>query len=259
MMPGRLHRFLGRLLVLMLVLGPLIARAQEAEATEESVDDRARVAFERGREHYDAGRFDQAEQEFQRAYRISGRIELLYNIYVTRRDAGRLEEAAAALREFVERRELPPDAPQARRLRALERIIAQRREAAANDARSSSPARSSTLGTRVDETLLFGGIGITTLGALALLSSVVTGVLALDDQAVLAAQCPDRTCSEELRPAFDRAGALVVATDALWIGGAAVAVVGAVMLGIALSSRARHEVSVACGGSGCLLSVRGDL
>jgi hypothetical protein len=60
-------------------------------------DQQARVHFRAGRGLYDAGRFEQAAQEFEQAYQLSQRPELLFNAYVAFRDANDLGGAVRSL------------------------------------------------------------------------------------------------------------------------------------------------------------------
>ncbi len=92
--------------------------------TEESADDAARRHFRLGQAHYENGEFAEAATEFDEAYRLSQRPQLLYNIYVSYRDAGDLPHAAEALRTYLQ---LVPDAENGAQLRArlasMERLL----------------------------------------------------------------------------------------------------------------------------------------
>lgn len=52
-------------------------------------DEQARAHFRVGQSMYDAGRFAEAAHEFEEAFRLSQRSELLFNAYVAFRDADR--------------------------------------------------------------------------------------------------------------------------------------------------------------------------
>jgi tetratricopeptide (TPR) repeat protein len=75
---------------------------QEAEAarTMSAIDAEAREHFQLGRSFYEQGSFQQAAEEFEIAYRLSARPQLLYNVYVARRDAGNQPMAIDALRGY---------------------------------------------------------------------------------------------------------------------------------------------------------------
>jgi tetratricopeptide (TPR) repeat protein len=90
-------------------------------------DDRARAHIRLGRAYYGRGRFEEATREFEKAYAYSGRPELLYDLFLARRDAGHIGEAIEALEQFLE---LVPDAPErgllTARLDNMRRLHAQR-------------------------------------------------------------------------------------------------------------------------------------
>lgn len=91
----------------------------------QSTDEDARRHFRLGQAHYENGSFLEAAREFEEAYRLSDRAQLLYNIYVAYRDAGDLQHSRDALREYLSR---VPDAENASmlraRLEALDRMLA---------------------------------------------------------------------------------------------------------------------------------------
>jgi tetratricopeptide (TPR) repeat protein len=105
------------------------ARAQQAPAAPDASRDReARGLFEAGGEAFTAGRYADALDYFQRAYALSGRAVLLYNIGVAADRLRRDDEAITAFERYLS------DAPATitnrteveGRLRALEEIRAQR-------------------------------------------------------------------------------------------------------------------------------------
>lgn len=87
-------------------------------------EEQARAAFRLGRAYYDNGDFVKAAEEFEKAYRISKKPELLYNVYLAYRDANMSREAAKALRGYLsEVNDIPNRAQLKSRLEALERSI----------------------------------------------------------------------------------------------------------------------------------------
>lgn len=85
-------------------------RAPSGESTsgDRQVDAEARGLFVAGREAFDAGRYDNALDYFTRAYALSGRSGLLFNIAST---AERLRRDDEALRAYEAYLEAMPDAP----------------------------------------------------------------------------------------------------------------------------------------------------
>lgn len=122
-------------------VAPALATAQSDEGPEtrnydESLDQAARLTFQRAREAFVNGDYEEALRLFRQAYELSPRPVLLYNIAATldrlRRDA----EAVDALQAYLE---ADPDAPERAeieaRIRVLQAGIAEREaEDAARDA-----------------------------------------------------------------------------------------------------------------------------
>jgi len=89
-------------------LGLVIALASPASA-QAAADDDARAHFDAGRAAYAEGRFDAAVLEFRRAYVLSGRFALLFNIGMAELRAGNDSAALTAFEGY--RRQAPADAP----------------------------------------------------------------------------------------------------------------------------------------------------
>src|SRR5690348_7307657 len=64
-------------------------------------DSTARTAFEDGRTAYNLGRWQEAIDAFEKAYRLSKDPALLYNIAQAHRQAGHLGEAITIYRAFL--------------------------------------------------------------------------------------------------------------------------------------------------------------
>ncbi len=83
------------------------AVAQEDEAPPSSaMEDRARAYFMLGRSHYDAGEYEEAVEQFEAAYEIAPRPELLYNLYQSHQRLGQLEPAIDYLERYLEEGEI---------------------------------------------------------------------------------------------------------------------------------------------------------
>jgi len=87
------------LTLLLLVQGS--ARAQHA-TPEQHVDAAARAAFEAGRASYEAGRFGEALAQYERAYLLSPRPALLYDIARAAESDGHNERAISAYTRYLE-------------------------------------------------------------------------------------------------------------------------------------------------------------
>ncbi len=103
--------------------------ASEDEAALEGRDDEtSRIHFEAGRAHFDAGRYEDALEEFMRAYEVSERPELLYNVGLAHERLGNYAEAADALERFNLSRD-EPDNTLAERIENLRRRAEERARA----------------------------------------------------------------------------------------------------------------------------------
>ncbi len=87
--------------LLLLALRLVVAPAAHAQQTAGSDDERARVHFESGGVHFEAGDYESALREFDAAYALSHRPELLYNIYLCEERLGHLPEAIEKLEAFL--------------------------------------------------------------------------------------------------------------------------------------------------------------
>jgi tetratricopeptide (TPR) repeat protein len=198
-----------------------------------SMDDEARQQFQRGRAHYDAGRFGEAAEDFSEAYRLSGRSQLLYNVYVAHRDAGHTEAAVEALRSYLAKVQDAPDQTNLRaRLAALEAQLAARAEekrakeaevAAANARAEKSVSRTEHVVSKVPWYFIGAGAGLVSAGA-------VTGGLALGKGSLLEGDCSGTTCRSSSDGDIHTLRVLSVSTDVLIGTGAAFGITGLALL-----------------------------
>jgi hypothetical protein len=246
-----------RLLVLAWLLGATVAAsptlAQDAAPTEgmsdsiatedEMTDARARARFRVGRELYADGEFSEAATEFEAAYGLSGRPELLYNIYLAHRDAQNHEAALDALRNYLN---LVPEAPDRAhleaRLVALEAEVNAAREAAAATEAERAAAAAELEAARLaaeeagrpqyrhyaGETWTWAVLG---LGGAAAIAGAIVGGVALSERGVLDSQCPGMLCPAGFGLDGRRSNieSLAIASDVLLIGGSVIAVTGLVL------------------------------
>lgn len=82
-----------------LVVLPGRLAAQDAVSQE---DQRARVHFQSGAAYFETGEYENALRDFERAYELSGRATLLYNIGLTHERLGNYGQAARFLRQYVD-------------------------------------------------------------------------------------------------------------------------------------------------------------
>lgn len=225
-------------------------------------DEQARIHFRAGRGLYDAGRFQQAAEEFEMAYRLSQRPELLFNAYVAFRDANNLEGAVRSLGAYLDQVEEVPDRVNLEaRLRSMSLALDDQRtrEAELERERNRPAATTQPPG---DQSVVWPWIMMGAGGA-AVIAGVVTGIVALNDADALVSECPNDFCQDPSIALDDRRSAihsLGITTDVLLFAGGAIAVTG-LILGIVLNSGGssapeQPQVSAMCGPTGCAATLR---
>jgi tetratricopeptide (TPR) repeat protein len=196
-----------------------------------AMDQEAREHFQLGRTFYDAGRFQQAAEEFEAAYRLSGRPQLLYNLYVAHRDAGELDQAIVSLRAYLEK---VPDAPDRVNLKArLQSLEQQAQKHAEQEARAQQATQAGRTGappkTRTEtKRSVVPWVLLGTGGGL-LVGSIATGVMAQSKAKDLDGACGDSDCPASQKSNIDTTRTLAITTDVLWSVGGACAVTGLVL------------------------------
>jgi hypothetical protein len=238
-----------------------MSRATTTDA--DMTDLQARSHFRLGREYYQQGRFQDAAREFEVAYGLSGRAALLYNVYISYREALDTPKAAGALRGYLAALPEAPDRENlSARLTALEAQVAQSRvdaereqaqraeverlrgeaEARAESAKRAEPVREAppSEASRPWWPWLVVGAGVVatatglTLGGLA--SSDATGLRAqcVADPRTEGASAPltaGTSCapSVDVENRRDSIQTQAMVGDVLWIGGAALTLTGLVL------------------------------
>lgn len=250
--------------------------AASAQADDEA-DVRARLRYEAGTNLYRAGDFAGAAREYEAAYELSGRPNLLYNLYVAWRDAGELRKAADALERYLD---AVPDAEDRVNLEA--RLAAMQQQIAALDAaeaarRAEAPTEPApedgSEETREAEPAgddeggggpgvvpwVVGGVGVA-----AIVAGAITGGMALGLESDLEGACPGNVCPADRADDVDRLSTLATTTDVLLIGGAALVATGVVLYFVLPRDGDEGGEAVAlrptggCGPHGCLVGVRGS-
>lgn len=245
------------LLAIAMLLCPLRERAL---AQSSGADEEARALFQAGSVAFDEGRYENALEHFRRAYELSRRPALLYNVGVAAERVRRDEEALAAFQQFL--REVP-DTPQRTAVEArvaiLERAIQDRARpeepsqdlAAAPDEEDtrrveSRDERSTSSDATGPVVLIASG------GVVALAGAILIGVAAGDVASVEGAERGASWAS--VSDAYSRSEPLSIAGGSAIGVGAALALGGALWL--AVGGTRSEETSVAFGPGG--FSVRGS-
>lgn len=209
-------------------------------------DERAREHFRIATAYYDEGRFREAAAQFEEAYELSRRPELLYNAYIAYRDAHETADAARTLESFLAE---SPDAPDRvnlqARLEELRRAVAEEEaeqerlataQAQAEAERRRAEAEAARAAQAESQPEIWPWIILGVGGATAIAGAVVAG-LALNDANALLEMCTDTRCmvssQENLDEMRNEAKNLALAADIMLFGGGAIAVTG-LILGLAL-------------------------
>lgn len=233
------------------------------------MDEEAKQHFQLGDTLYKGGRFQEAAEEFEQAYKLSSRPKLLYNMYVANRDASNWPKAIESLRGYLDK---VPDAPDRINLRArlqsMEEAAARQAEqdaktAQAEQARLDAEARAAaealaaserTPKTRTEVEHSIVPVILMGAGAAIAVGGAVTGVLALGAADDLETACgDDKTCPAEESDNIDKAQTLALVTDILIPVGAAVAVTGLVLwlTGALDTEREVPIAALGCGPTSC--------
>jgi tetratricopeptide (TPR) repeat protein len=105
-----------------------LAAARGANAQSDRDDELARTLFLAGQTYYEQGEYELAEQQFERAYQLSPRPQLLMNVATSAERAGHLEKAIDSLERYLqEMPDLTDRAVLERRLDAMKRRLARQR------------------------------------------------------------------------------------------------------------------------------------
>ncbi len=229
-------------------------------------DERAKAHFRVGTSLYEAGRFNEAAEEWQKAFELSQRSELLYNVYVAYRDAATSnDKAIGALRRYLElgtieaTRRLQLEA----RLRAMEEAQAQATQNAAPVAEpapvaSESPAPTTAANsTQAASPSNVGPIVLMASGGALLIASVITGVMANGVESDLEDKCPDNLCPADVDLEGERSkGNTLIALNAI-TGVAGVLALGTGVVWMLMNggsdetATSAPALSFGCGMQGC--------
>lgn len=190
-------------------VAPSVAAAQPVGADEE-----ARQLFQDGRRQYDAGQFEEALRSFRRAYVLSNRFGLLYNVGQTALRMGRDAEALDAFEAFL--RQAPDDdanrAEVTERVRMLRTMVPQSGTTTTTTTTTTEPETTEPEATEPEAT----------------------------EPATTEPEATATTSTTTSTAAVDAGGGGPSAVPWIVVGaGAAVAIVGAVLLGVASSDAAR--------------------
>jgi tetratricopeptide (TPR) repeat protein len=177
-------------------------------------DERAQAHFRAGSSYFDQRRFVDAAEQFEEAYRLSGRLPLLLNVATSYERAGRPGDAADALGTWLEL--AGAEAPDRRTQEArLEQLRIAQNELAAREAAVSqaAPVDESEASDGGLGTLGVVGVALLGTGAATGIVSLGTGVAANAREEELRDGCTSaRVCPASLEATRDRGRALARAS-----------------------------------------------
>jgi tetratricopeptide (TPR) repeat protein len=211
------------------------AGAQAPASAEPSPDDVARELYQRSERAYEEGDYEQAIQTLKRAYELSPRRGLLYNLANALERLGRYEEAMSYLGRYAADAPEPQRAILAKRVASLEaRATEQRRESRVRATTAPAWPQGGRQGDGQNRRLpeaervaadsrlayLLGGVGVASIGA-----GVLLGVSAHSARRAAERLCvvdgPNTLCPTRSRSRFAQAGHQALAADITWGAGAA--------------------------------------
>lgn len=264
--------------IAMVALGlsiPRLATAQYASPPSDAPtlsesDQAAKQHFTTATQLYEAGQFQLAANEFEQAYRLSGRPEVLYNLYAAYRDAGNTEKAAENLRAYLDKVPNAPDRVQLQaRLHSLDQLNAKPKRGAIVAATTPEPKTSDKPSAAAepdegDEPTNFTSdilpwllVGV---GGAALVAGTITGLMALGKTSTIEDNCPGDICppNYDFESERDSASSLATATDVLLIGGGLLAATGVVLLFVLDDDTEQQTLSAACTPAFCGAHFKGN-
>jgi len=223
---------MSRALLLLLLSLPLQAPAWAQDRMPDDEDAQARIYFQNGRYHFENGHYKEAISAWNRAYELSARPQLLYNIASAQERLGDWQEALDSLNAY--RSFAAPEDWQAleRRIVALERRIAENaRETQATESSRPSPNTVASPRSRATKNPL--GLSLTGGGVAGLSTAVFLGARARAAGVDASAGCGESSsgllCSEDVSTTIRRQQRLALGAD-ISTGLGLLAVTGGVVL-----------------------------
>lgn len=207
--------------------------AVDDNETTGAVDDNeaaAREAFHQGDQLYLEGDYQGAVKAFEKAYALSGRIEMLFNLANAHERLDHYPEAAVALRGYIPHAPSGQRAALGRRLERLERLAQQERKASP-PAVTPAPPRPEHETIPVQRAVGIGLVGVGVTGA-----ALGTGfaISAANTRSELDQQCQPgtsgRLCPSAAQPLLDRDQTHSLVADISFAAGAIAAASGIVLI-----------------------------
>lgn len=196
------------------------------EPTSQEVE--ARAEYLRGDHLYLEGDYAGALGAFERAYNLSGRIEMLFNMANAHERLGNYAQASMALRSYIPHAH--PDSRQALEKRAArcDELARAQKEALRASAPPPPPDKRSIPIARAV------GFGLTGLGVVSLGVGAAFGAMALDQRGQLDALCESseggRLCTEQAAPVLEKDATFSAVADVAFVCGAVATIAGVYLI-----------------------------
>lgn len=212
----------------------------------------ARAAFQEGDRLYYEGDYQGAVLQFEQAYAMSGRIEMLFNLANAHERLGNYTEASVALRGYIPH--APPSGRESleRRLSRLERLAEEQRALP-----PPSPPLIEQSAPPPVKMIPFNraiGIGLVTLGGVSLALGVGFAVSAGNARGELSEMCVEgasgQLCPEAAEPYVKKDKSHSIAADVSFIAGAALSISGVYLV---LKKTDKGEITAKAGPGNLLL------
>lgn len=225
-----------------------LTSAQEPSSTG-GKEAEAKAMFEAGRAAFDDGRYGDALDRWEIAFRLSGRPAIRYNLGLAHERLGQVDEAIAAFENYLK---WDSKGARAEEVRAKLQDLRIEQRSRIDGGEGAKPVQAPPAGAQptsvaepqpgpavepepgasaATEHSVDGGTAwvpwvVMGVGTAALLTSVWTGSVATSAADDLEAQCTGGVCPQTLRDTRDEANTYALATDVLWITGAVAVGVG---------------------------------
>jgi tetratricopeptide (TPR) repeat protein len=228
-------RFVAAFAVLSLLSIPAFAQIKTAVPPADDVE-AAKAHFAAGSAYYEQANYQDAVKEFNEAYRLSHRSDLLYNIALCYERLAQYDNAIKALEQYLADKPNAPDKvtieTRIANYQKLRDQLAPKPQPAPPPPPAVTPAPvPPPVSSELPRRWWVNGTILTVAGAAVLAASLGTGLGADAIHQDLVKQCsPDNTCPPNLQSKIDEGKSLALASDVLLGVGAATVAVGLVVL-----------------------------
>jgi len=263
--PGRARAIRAAFAAFVFLAAVAPAATASPKSEKAAIDTRARELFQKGDKDYAEGRYDEAYKEFQEAYDLSGRAQLLFNISNALERLGRYQEAAEALEKYLSSGKVKDKDVVHKRIVNLKKRVDEkkaedeaaekkRQEEAAAAAAKPEPVVPPPPPPPPPKPFPILPVALLGAGGVALVGAGIFGVLTLGARSDADAGCKDgaggRLCTADGQSASDRDGTFSLVTDIALVSGVVLGSVGAYFLFV---KKGESSVGVKAAGRGAAI------